>query len=185
MKGKKQKIILVGALFLPVMLLVYLSVNRSVGVEDYQIIHCQLYEAYTEQYPYLDAIALGYVQVDGLKRKIQDEINEQIYSSVFKRANYWHYQPDEEVKLLQEDRLQDIFRFNEKFYQMWMERSVEQEERNEAVLESIEKWFSGKVKNEEYEIVPFYYVDAEKQFIWLGKEASIWGFWEDRDWEFR
>ena len=102
-KGKKQKVILVGVLFLLVMILVYRSVNRSAGVEDYQIIHCQLYEEYTERYPYLDAITLGYVQVDGLKREIQDEINEQIYSSVFKRANYWHYQPDEEVKLLQED----------------------------------------------------------------------------------
>lgn len=205
----------------------------SRGVRDYRIIHEQVYEEYTERYEYSDVLTLGYVRLEGLSQKVQDGINEKIYSSIFGRADYWHYEPDEEVKAFQESytiysddvvctpelhsqyllslnftelyapdnpafwmkhtrwgmtfdlitgeeyRLQDILITDERFSKLWMDKAVSGKGDDKRYIATIQEWFTGEITNEEYEIVPFYFVTQDKElFIGLALNPTLEGLYQ-------
>lgn len=220
-KGRKKWFVGGAAILLALLIVaaLYFVNSGERGVEDYQIAERQFTEVDTEQYSYWDTVTLGYVELEGLEEEVQAKINQAIYESVFHRANYWHYKPNEEVKAFQEEysiyaddviceadyysqylvslnfmeyyapndpvywvkftqwgmnfdlltgeeyELGDILVIDENFAIFWLNEVFEGEEWEEEYLTYTMEWFSGTSAAEEYEIVPYFYLTAEGDFV--------------------
>ena len=87
---------------------VYRIINTAPeGCFDYTIQKQQYYVEYSEQYDYLDVLTIEYPVLEeseesqGQLEHLQ-QINDAFYETAMERVNYWHLQPDDEVKRAQE-----------------------------------------------------------------------------------
>ncbi len=87
---------------------VYRIINTAPeGCFDYTIQKQQYYVEYSEQYDYLDVLTIEYPvleeseETQGQLEHLQ-QINDAFYETAMERVNYWHLQPDDEVKRAQE-----------------------------------------------------------------------------------
>lgn len=77
------------------------------GCFDYTVQKQQYYVEYSEQYEYLDVLTIEYPvleeseETQGQLEHLQ-QINDAFYETAMDRVNYWHLQPDDEVKRAQE-----------------------------------------------------------------------------------
>ena len=73
------------------------------GYEDYTVQMQQYYVEYSDEYDYWDVLTIEYPQIDGIDIEQQDVINDMLYDAAMDRTNYWHFEPDDYVKELQEE----------------------------------------------------------------------------------
>lgn len=78
------------------------------GYEDYTVQMQQYYVEYSDEYDYWDVLTIEYPQIEGIDEEQAAIINQMMYDTAFDRSNYWHFEPNEEVKKLQEEHY-DIF----------------------------------------------------------------------------
>lgn len=77
------------------------------GCYDYTVQKQQYYVEYSEQYEYLDVLTIEYPvleeaeEAQGQLEHLQ-QMNDAFYDTAMDRVNYWHLQPDDEVKRVQE-----------------------------------------------------------------------------------
>ncbi len=77
------------------------------GCFEYTVQKRQYYIEYSEQYDYLDVLTVEYPVLEEAQEaqgqsEHLDQINAAFYDAAMDRVNYWHLQPDDEVKRLQE-----------------------------------------------------------------------------------
>lgn len=77
------------------------------GCFDYTVQKRQYYVEYSEQYDYLDVLTIEYpvlVEAEEAQGQLEhlQQINDAFYETAMDRVNYWHLQPDDEVKRAQE-----------------------------------------------------------------------------------
>lgn len=77
------------------------------GCYDYTVQKQQYYVEYSEQYDYWDVLTIEYPvleeseEAQGQLEHLQ-QMNDAFYDAAMDRVNYWHLQPDDEVKQVQE-----------------------------------------------------------------------------------
>lgn len=72
------------------------------GYFDYILQKEQYFVQYSEQYEYWDVLTVEYPQLEEIEEPQVEQINELLYNIAMDRINYWHLEPNEEVRLLQE-----------------------------------------------------------------------------------
>lgn len=76
------------------------------GYHDYTIQKQQYYVEYSDQYDYWDVLTIEYpvlAQAEGQGIEQLEVINSKLYETAMDRVNYWHLEPDDEVRKLQEE----------------------------------------------------------------------------------
>ena len=73
------------------------------GYEDYTVQMQQYYVEYSDEYDYWDVLTIEYPEIEGIDEEQQDVINEMMYDVAMDRTNYWHFEPDDYVKELQNE----------------------------------------------------------------------------------
>lgn len=76
------------------------------GYHDYTVQKQQYYVEYSDEYPYWDVLTVEYPVLEGTDEEpIEqlEQINAQLYDVAMDRVNYWHLNPNAEVKQLQEE----------------------------------------------------------------------------------
>lgn len=76
------------------------------GYHDYTVQKQQYYVEYSDEYPYWDVLTIEYPVLAGAEDEpIEqvEEINARLYDMAMDRVNYWHLEPDDEVRQLQEE----------------------------------------------------------------------------------
>lgn len=75
------------------------------GCYDYTVQKQQHYVEYSDEYPYWDVLTVEYPTLAAASEtEIEqlEQINKAFYDAAMDRVNYWHLQPNDEVKRLQE-----------------------------------------------------------------------------------
>lgn len=73
------------------------------GYKDYTVKKEQYVAEYTEQYDYWDVVTVEYPILSGIDGEQTEVINKTLYDMAMEKVNYWHLNPNEEVKALQEE----------------------------------------------------------------------------------
>lgn len=73
------------------------------GYEDYTVQMHQYYVEYSDEYDYWDVLTIEYPEISGIDSEKQDVVNAMMYDAAMDRTNYWHFEPNDEVKKLQEE----------------------------------------------------------------------------------
>lgn len=73
------------------------------GRSDYTVQKEQYYVEYSEEYDYWDVLTVEYPRIEGIDEETQALINRLMYDAAMDRVNYWHWEPDKEVRELQEE----------------------------------------------------------------------------------
>lgn len=73
------------------------------GCEDYTVQMHQYYVEYSDEYDYWDVLTIEYPEINGIEEDKQDAINVLLYDAAMDRTDYWHFEPNDEVKKLQEE----------------------------------------------------------------------------------
>lgn len=78
------------------------------GSRNYKVRMQQYYAEYTEQYDYWDVCTIEYPLIEGIDvdEDVRKKINEQMYDTAMEKANYWHFEPNAQVRRLQEEEYQ-------------------------------------------------------------------------------
>lgn len=76
------------------------------GCYDYKVQKRQYYVEYSEQYDYMDVLTIEYPVLEEAEEtqgqlEYREAINTAFYDAAMERVNYWHLQPDDEVKRAQ------------------------------------------------------------------------------------
>lgn len=99
--------ILLAAILIAVVMAYRIQNAVPEGCFDYTVQKQQYYVEYSEQYEYLDVLTIEYPvleeseETQGQLEHLQ-QINDAFYATAMERVNYWHLQPDDEVKRAQE-----------------------------------------------------------------------------------
>ncbi len=99
--------ILLAAILIAIVMAYRIQNAVPEGCFDYTIQKQQYYVEYSEQYDYLDVLTIEYPvleeseETQGQLEHLQ-QINDAFYETAMERVNYWHLQPDDEVKRAQE-----------------------------------------------------------------------------------
>lgn len=99
--------ILLAAILIAVVMAYRIQNAVPEGCFDYTVQKQQYYVEYSEQYEYLDVLTIEYPVLEeseesqGQLEHLQ-QINDAFYETAMERVNYWHLQPDDEVKRAQE-----------------------------------------------------------------------------------
>lgn len=99
--------ILLAAILIAVVMAYRIQNAVPEGCFDYTVQKRQYYVEYSEQYEYLDVLTVEYPvleeseETQGQLEHLQ-QINDAFYKTAMDRVNYWHLQPDDEVKRAQE-----------------------------------------------------------------------------------
>lgn len=99
--------ILLAAILIAIVMAYRIQNAVPEGCFDYTIQKQQYYVEYSEQYDYLDVLTIEYPVLEeseesqGQLEHLQ-QINDAFYETAMERVNYWHLQPDDEVKRAQE-----------------------------------------------------------------------------------
>lgn len=112
-KQKRKRIWIVFACLAAVIAIaavaVYLVQNAAPkGFYDYTVQKQQNYVEYSDQYDYWDVFTVEYPvleEAEASQGRMEnlEQINTALYDGAMDRVNYWHLQPDDEVKKLQEE----------------------------------------------------------------------------------
>ena len=108
-EGKKEKKLVVLifsvciALIIGIKAYTMLAEHSPKGQGDYTVQKEQYYVQYSEQYDYLEVLTVEYPRLEGTEEETQTLINQLLYDTAMDRVNYWHFEPDEEVRKLQEE----------------------------------------------------------------------------------
>lgn len=107
--GKKERKFVLAVIFVCLALAagveayILLEARGSKGYEDYTVQKEQYYVEYSDQYDYWDVLTVEYPRLEGIGGEQEKLINRRMYDTAMDRVNYWHLEPDEEVRELQED----------------------------------------------------------------------------------
>lgn len=82
---------------------VVFTVLPQKGYKDYTVQKEQYYVEYSEQYDYWDVLTVEYPRLEGVEEEQEEKLNRLMYDAAMNRVNYWHLEPDEDVKELQEE----------------------------------------------------------------------------------
>lgn len=99
--------ILLAAILIAIVMAYRIQNAVPEGCFDYTVQKQQYYVEYSEQYDYLDVLTIEYPvleeseETQGQLEHLQ-QINDAFYETAMERVNYWHLQPDDEVKRAQE-----------------------------------------------------------------------------------
>ncbi len=99
--------ILLAAILIAIVMAYRIQNAVPEGCFDYTVQKQQYYVEYSEQYDYLDVLTIEYPVLEeseesqGQLEHLQ-QINDAFYETAMERVNYWHLQPDDEVKRAQE-----------------------------------------------------------------------------------
>lgn len=99
--------ILLAAILIAIVMAYRIQNAVPEGCFDYTVQKQQYYMEYSEQYDYLDVLTIEYPVLEeseesqGQLEHLQ-QINDAFYETAMERVNYWHLQPDDEVKRAQE-----------------------------------------------------------------------------------
>ncbi len=107
-KGRNGK--LIGAVIAGILILlaagavsVWYVMRPPKGCEDYTVQMQQYYVEYSDEYDYWDVLTIEYPEIAGIDSEKQDAVNIMMYDVAMDRSNYWHFNPDDEVKELQKE----------------------------------------------------------------------------------
>ncbi len=75
------------------------------GNRDYVVRMQQYCVEYSDQYDYWDVCTIEYPQIEGagLDADVKNKLNDLMYDTAMEKANYWHFEPNAEVRRLQEE----------------------------------------------------------------------------------
>lgn len=73
------------------------------GYQDYKIQKEQYFVEYSEKYDYWDVLTIEYPVLQDIETEQVAAINDIFYKMAMKKVNYWHLEPDTEVKELQKE----------------------------------------------------------------------------------
>lgn len=82
---------------------IVLTARPSRGYEDYTVQKEQYYVEYSDEYEYWDVLTVEYPVLDGIDGEQMNLLNERMYDTAMDRINYWHLEPDEEMRRFQEE----------------------------------------------------------------------------------
>lgn len=118
---KQKKLAAVAAVLIVVILIVATTGKQTKetvpeGCFDYTVQKQQYYVEYSEKYDYLDVLTIEYPVLEEAQETeetqeteeaqgqlaYREQINAAFYDAAMDRVNYWHLQPDDEVKRAQE-----------------------------------------------------------------------------------
>ncbi len=105
-KRRRMFALAAGALAAGCAAIYLISCAGPKGYHDYTVQKQQYYVEYSDEYPYWDVLTVEYPVLTGTEEEpIEqiEQINAQLYDTAMDRVNYWHLQPNDEVKQLQEE----------------------------------------------------------------------------------
>ena len=73
------------------------------GYQDYKIQKGQYFVEYSEKYDYWDVLTIEYPVLQDIETEQVAAINDIFYKMAMEKVNYWHLEPDNEVKELQKE----------------------------------------------------------------------------------
>ncbi len=73
------------------------------GYQDYKIQKEQYFVEYSEKYDYWDVLTIEYPVLQDIETEQVAAINDIFYKMAMEKVNYWHLEPDTEVKELQKE----------------------------------------------------------------------------------
>ena len=73
------------------------------GYQDYKIQKGQYFVEYSEKYDYWDVLTIEYPVLQDIETEQVAAINDIFYKMAMEKVNYWHLEPDTEVKELQKE----------------------------------------------------------------------------------
>lgn len=73
------------------------------GYRDYTVQKEFYFVEYSDEYDYWDVLTIEYPRLDGIDGEQIEQINKAMYDRAMDRTNYWHLEPDEEVRKVQEE----------------------------------------------------------------------------------
>ena len=73
------------------------------GYQDYKIQKEQYFVEYSEEYDYWDVLTIEYPVLQDIETEQVAAINDIFYKMAMEKVNYWHLEPDTEVKELQKE----------------------------------------------------------------------------------
>lgn len=73
------------------------------GYQDYKIQKEQYFVEYSEKYDYWDVLTIEYPVLQDIETEQVAAINDILYKMAMEKVNYWHLEPDSEVKELQKE----------------------------------------------------------------------------------
>lgn len=73
------------------------------GYQDYTVRNTQYVVEYSEEYDYWDVLTIEYPQLEGIEGEAAEKLNRLMYDMAMERTNYWHLEPDDEMRSFQED----------------------------------------------------------------------------------
>ena len=73
------------------------------GYQDYKIQKGQYFVEYSEKYDYWDVLTIEYPVLQDIETEPVGAINDIFYKMAMEKVNYWHLEPDTEVKELQKE----------------------------------------------------------------------------------
>lgn len=100
---KKQKTIYIAVLAALLGLGGCGRIGAPKGYEDYTVKKEQYVAEYTEQYDYWDVVTVEYPILSEIDGEQTQSINGLLYDMAMEKVNYWHLEPNDEVKALQEE----------------------------------------------------------------------------------
>lgn len=103
---KKKRIVILGSVVVVVLVLAaggyFLFWDRTPkGYQDYTVQKEQYYVEYSDRYDYWDVITVEYPVLSGIEGEQTETVNKLLYDTAMEKVNFWHLNPDEEVKELQ------------------------------------------------------------------------------------
>lgn len=111
-KAGRQNIIFIPILALLALLALGIIIYANLrsrppkGRWDYTIQKEQYFVEYSEQYDYWDVLTVEYPRLEGIDEDLQEEINALMYDAAMDRADFWHFNPDEDVLAFQKEEYQ-------------------------------------------------------------------------------
>lgn len=107
-KGGQKRFLLIVFFLCAVLALiigVYVVLTRSSsrGYEDYTVQKEQYYVEYSDEYDYWDVLTVEYPILSGIDEEQMELLNKRMYDTAMDRVNYWHLEPDEEMRQFQEE----------------------------------------------------------------------------------
>jgi len=106
--GRKEKKLAVAIISVCIILAIGIKVytmlaRSSQGYGDYMVQKEQYYVEYSEQYDYWDVLTVEYPRLEGIDEETQALVNGLMYDTAMEKVDYWHLEPDGEVRELQEE----------------------------------------------------------------------------------
>ncbi len=109
-KGKGKKAVLIGGALLAVVLIAIAvtvwGIMRNLpekGYENYTMRFTQDVVEYSEKYDYWDVLTIEYPQIEGVEGEQIEKLNKIIYDTAMDRTNYWHLEPNDQVRKFQDE----------------------------------------------------------------------------------